>query len=273
MSSKPKQPGSLTWVYITGAGFAISLVAAILLMAFADRTTLPDGLYYLILVPLGLAAAAFLFGALRGYAKYSGQVLSGNLELRGPAVLFLLVVVLGMYANRATEFSLTVRVHGPGGAADVLKEGALTVYLGNVQRTSQIGGDGEAIFNGVPASMIGQKARVLASVRGYELASTDSVMIPESGVIEIAMNRRSFQTTVRGTVVDESGEPVSGATIDINSGMVVDTSDASGNFSAVIPLEAGTVVNAVARRASYRAYDFPLTVSDSVPLRITLRRQ
>ena len=55
--------------------------------------------------------------------------------------------------------------------------------------------------------------------------------------------------------------------------MVVDTSDASGNFSAVLPLEAGTVVNAVARRANYRAYDFPLTVSDSVPLRITLRRQ
>jgi hypothetical protein len=272
MPSKQKQLGGLTWVYITGIGFAISLAAAILLMARVDRTNLPDGLYYLILVPLGLSAAAFLFGALRGYAKYSGQVLAGNLELRGPAVLFLLVIILGFYANRATDFSLTVRVHGPGGPADVIKDGSLTVYLGNVQRTSQIGDDGEAIFNGVPSAMIGERVRVLPSVRGYELTTVDSVTIPESGVIEIGLARRSFQTTIRGTVVDEAGDPVAAATVDINSGMVTATSDAGGNFSAVVPMEPGSVVNAVARRTGFRPYDFPLTVSDAVPLKITLRR-
>jgi hypothetical protein len=124
----------------------------------------------------------------------------------------------------------------------------------------------------VPSALIGQRVRVLPSVRGYELASTDSVTIPESGVIEIGLARRSFQTTIRGTVVDEGGEPVSAATIDVNSGMVTATTDASGNFSALVPLESGTVVNAVARRAGYRAYDFPLTVSETVPLRITLRK-
>ena len=123
MPSKQKQLGGLTWVYVTGAGFAISLAAAILLMALVGRTSLPDGLYYLILIPLGLACAAFLFGAMRGYAKYSGQVFAGNLELRGPVVLFLLVILLGMYANRATDFSLTVRVHGPGGPTDVIRDG------------------------------------------------------------------------------------------------------------------------------------------------------
>jgi hypothetical protein len=273
MSSKPKQVGGLTWVYIAGAGFALSLAAAILLMAVVGRTNLPDGLYYLILIPLGLACAAFLFGALRGYAKYSGQVFAGNLELRGPVVLFLLVILLGMYANRATDFSLTVRVHGPGGPADVIRNGTLTVYLGNVQRTVQIGEDGEAIFNGVPSSLIGQKVRVLPSARGYEFTTSDSVMVPESRVIEIGLARRSFQTSIRGSVVDESGDPVSGATIDVNSGMVIATSDAGGNFTAVVPLEEGTVVNAVVRRSSFRPYEFPLTLSDSVPLRITLRRQ
>ena len=271
MPSKQKQVGGLTWIYITGAGFAVSLIAAIVLMAIVGRTSLPDGLYYLILVPLGLSASAFLFGALRGYAKYSGQILGGNLELTGPAVLFLLVVGLGMYANRATDFSLTVRAHGPGGLADVIRDGTLTVYLGNVQRTSQIGDDGEAIFNGVPASLIGQRVRVLANVRGYELAG-DSVTIPESRVIEIGLVRRNFQTTIRGTVVDEAGDPVSAATIDINSGMVTSTSDAGGNFSATVPLEPGTVVNAVARRSGFTPYDFPVTVSETVPLKITLRR-
>ena len=35
MPSKQKQLGGLTWLYVTGAGFAISLAAAILLMALA----------------------------------------------------------------------------------------------------------------------------------------------------------------------------------------------------------------------------------------------
>ena len=97
-------------------------------------------------------------------------------------------------------------------------------------------------------------------------------MVPESRVVEIALTRRSFQTTIRGSVVDESGDPVSAATIDINSGMVTATTDASGNFTTVVPVEAGVVMNAVARRTGFRSYEFPVTVSDSVPLRITLRR-
>src|SRR5580693_6830864 len=59
------------------------------------RLGLTGNLYYLVLLPMGLAAAVFLFGVLRSYARYSGKQLGGMLELSGPIVAFVLVVILG----------------------------------------------------------------------------------------------------------------------------------------------------------------------------------
>jgi hypothetical protein len=61
-----------------------------------ERLGLANNLYYLILLPMGLAAAGFLFGVLRSYALYSGKKLGRMLELRGSVVAFLLIVILGL---------------------------------------------------------------------------------------------------------------------------------------------------------------------------------
>ena len=45
------------------------------------RLGLVGQIYYVVLIPLGLAAAGSLFGILRSYAVYRGQVLGGVLEL------------------------------------------------------------------------------------------------------------------------------------------------------------------------------------------------
>ena len=56
-------------------------------------------LYYIVLLTLGAASAAFLFGVFRSYSQYTGKVIGGNLELGGPVVVFVLVVVGGFYAS------------------------------------------------------------------------------------------------------------------------------------------------------------------------------
>ena len=117
---------TMKWVYITGVAFVVTLLAVIGFVAFAGRVRMPNGLYFIILIPLGLAAAAFLFGAMRSHATYSGKSPYGTLELSGPVVVLALVVLGGMMANRAETFALTVRVHGPGGPADIVREGRLT---------------------------------------------------------------------------------------------------------------------------------------------------
>jgi hypothetical protein len=80
------------------------------------RLGLTGNLYYLVLLPMGLAASGFLFGVLRSYARYSGKQLGGMLELGGPIVAFLLVVILGfVLVKPITTFPMTVYVHGEAG--------------------------------------------------------------------------------------------------------------------------------------------------------------
>jgi hypothetical protein len=56
-------------------------------------------LYYIVLLPLGLSVAGFLFGVVQSYATFKGKQLDGNLVLGGPIVGFFLVVVLGWSAE------------------------------------------------------------------------------------------------------------------------------------------------------------------------------
>ena len=77
----------LKWVYISGAVFLVALICAALLIAFAGKVSfIPNSLYFVVLIPLGLVAAGFLFGAMRSHARFSGKMSHGTLELAGPVV-------------------------------------------------------------------------------------------------------------------------------------------------------------------------------------------
>src|SRR6266705_5484336 len=71
-------------------------------------------LYYVVLLPLGLCAAVFLFGVVRSFARYKGAQYGGTLELSGPIVAFVLVVAGGfvLMSRPTSALPLTVYVHG-----------------------------------------------------------------------------------------------------------------------------------------------------------------
>jgi len=78
--------------------FLASWILVALLLWRADllaRLGLTGKFYYLVLLPLGLAVAGFLFGALRSLARYTGRHLDGVLEVGGPVAGFALVVLGG----------------------------------------------------------------------------------------------------------------------------------------------------------------------------------
>lgn len=90
-----KQPlPAWAYVWISLAGFLLG-IGLLFLYIFKAPDLVQQGIeksvFYVLLLPLGLAAAAFLFGAMRAYARYTGKVLSGKLEIIGPAVVFFLV--------------------------------------------------------------------------------------------------------------------------------------------------------------------------------------
>src|ERR1039458_5754822 len=107
------------FAFISLAGFLVA-AALVFLMVWKAETLVALGLtgrlYYVVLLPLGLAVAVCLFGVLQSHATYHGRQLGGKLVLGGPIVAFLLVVILGfVLVPDLSTFPLTVYVHGPGG--------------------------------------------------------------------------------------------------------------------------------------------------------------
>ncbi len=262
---------TMKWVYITGAAFVVTLLAAIAFITVAGRVRMPNGLYFIILIPLGVAAAAFLFGAMHSHATYSGKSPYGTLELSGPVVVLALVVLGGMMANRAETFALTVRVHGPGGPGDIVRDGRLTADLAGVRRTAVIGSDGEVVFADVPADLEGQIIRLTPDVPGLQPDSVSKpTTIPASHIIDVGMARRRFSTPMRGSVQDHMGHPVRGAVLNFDAGGVTAVSDSAGNFRATIAMNAGSVVPLTVSLKNQILYDDNVTISEQPALRIVL---
>src|SRR5258708_39002968 len=69
--------------------------------------------FYVLLIPWSLSCAAFLFGAMKSYARFTYKPLGSFLELGGPVVLFCLVLVGGfrLVPPEPETFCLTVRSH------------------------------------------------------------------------------------------------------------------------------------------------------------------
>ena len=217
--------------------FLLFLLLLALLLWNAERLValgLTGNLYYLVLVPLGLSASAFLFGALRSYAQYRGKQFGGVLELGGPVVLFLLVLILGFWLPKpASNFPLTVYVHGPGGPQDLVLRGSGYIMLdvGGERKKRPIGNDGEVVFSEIPANFRGQEVTIALDVDGYELvdARQKAHLTENSVYVEV----RKKPGRIRGYVHDEDGKPLAAVSI-VVAGLTASTNQ-DGYFDLVIP--------------------------------------
>jgi hypothetical protein len=221
-----------TYIAIAGGAFAFAMLVLLLMFYKAEtlvRLGLVGNLYYVLLVPLGLAVAAFLFGVLRSHAVYKGQVAGGSLELGGPIVAFVLVVILGFYLiPNSASFPLTVFVHGEQGRQEILlrNTGSLLLDLGGDRRREAIGDKGQAYFPGIPALFRGQTVGVALEAEGFELAKPDSAIKIEADSAYLAVRPKSAPLT--GYVRASNGQPILGVTVSIAG--VNTLTDANGYF-------------------------------------------
>lgn len=125
--------------------------------------------YYLLLIPWALSCAAFLFGAMRSYARFTHKQVGNALELGGPVVLFALVIVGGykLVPQPSPTFDLTVRPYGKDGGDAVITTGRITIDLDTDRRTESVDSEGEANFKGIPSRFQGATLRILPQVDGY----------------------------------------------------------------------------------------------------------
>ncbi|MFA7238839.1 MAG: hypothetical protein WC091_01905 [Sulfuricellaceae bacterium] len=219
---------------ISGIAFLAALVILSLLLWKAEtlvRLGLVGKLYYLVLVPLGLCAAAFLFGALKSYAAYRGQALGGMLELGGPVVAFVLVLALGfMLTPDPSGFSVTVFAHRENPPTEPFRSGKLVLELGGDPRTAVLADNGAAYFIGIPATFKGQRVKVrLQDAPGYEIAQ-DSIKLDGEGV---ALAVRPQTAVFKGHIRTTDGRPLHDARVSLAGHAV--TTDTSGYFMLKVP--------------------------------------
>ena len=194
------------------------------------RLGLEGRLFYIALVPLGIAVAVLLFGVLKSYAAYKGQVSGGSLEVIGSIVVFLLVVILGFgLVPNPTPFALTVFVHGERGRQDLVlrNEGAVLIDIGGDRRRASIGDLGQAFFASIPPNFRGQSVPVSVDADGYEVASGKGYMPIASDNLYLLV--RPKEIALSGYVKAADGEPILGATVSVGNQHV--TTDSRGFFT------------------------------------------
>jgi hypothetical protein len=219
---------------LSGAAFLAGLAVLTLLFWQADafvRIGLEGRLYYVALVPVGLAAATFLFGILRSYAVYKGKVFGGFLELGGPLVAFLLVTILGfVLVPNSSTFPVTVYLYREDAASVAFLRGNVILRLDGDPRAAQVSGKGEAYFIGVPAKFRGQSVDVeLQGAEGYEAAQDTLVLGVEGAHLAVRARPAEFS----GYVKAADGHPLPGARVSL-AGHSVQT-DANGYFKLTVP--------------------------------------
>lgn len=261
MSKQQDQISKMTWVYISGAVSLFFLLLAVLMIIFAPKIIgagITKSIYYVLLIPVGLASAAFLFGALRSSAKYSGKSSFGKLELTGPVVIFCLVVIGGFYfATPESEFLLTIRTSVVNEPEKILNYGSLILDIGEQRIDKQLNENGEVSFAGVPSGYIGKPVNIIPQIKGYKIKGSSLISIPDNRIIYLELEERRDSTLLRGRVINDIGNPVDSVLIDIESGLASAVTDEGGLFSLVVPASKGEIVLLTAlkdRITGYREY-------------------
>lgn len=239
---------------------AVSFMVGIVLLGFMffDAQQLVNlglvgNFYYIVLLPLGLSAATFLFGILRSHALYKGKIAYGTLELSGAVVVFVLVVIGGFYLPKPPpeSFDFTIFVQGEQGFGNIVlsNEGEVLIQLGADIRSEKIGDKGQAEFKNIPAKFRGQEVPITVKAEGFEILNPSAKHSLTGDELIIQVRRKA--ALVSGNVVDSNGQPISNARIRIGD-IETNVTDL-GHF--IITLSGGRVVPEVEAYITAAGYE------------------
>jgi len=222
-----------TYLTVSAVGLAVSVGLLLFLVFGADRIVaagLDHRVFYVLLVPLGMSAAAFAFGAMKSTATFQGKS-PRDVTLTGPAVFAAMVVLGGFFlVPEGGLRSVAVRVDRSAEEGGGPVPGAEVRLDWGPQRLVQVtDGAGQASFLGLPPGASG--VTVSAQAEGFQPATQLVDQVPADGVIRLALTAASRVRDVRGTVLHrETRVPMAGVILSFGSGIAVDTTDALGNF-------------------------------------------
>jgi hypothetical protein len=158
-------------------------------------------------------------------------------------VLALLVARFVSHGSRASD-RLLVRVHESGAGDRVARVGGRVTLHGpdTAERTRSLV-EGEAVFDDLPPGVARRAVEVsIDGAPGFQSVAERQI-VPESGILDMVIARAEVTSVVAGTVLDDKGQPLAGAAIDIEHGLVTGTTDPRGDFRIVVPVSPGAMVS------------------------------
>jgi hypothetical protein len=250
------------WLNVYWLSFGACLIVALLLIGMAPRLAaygLTGYVVYLVLIPLGLGAAAFLFGAMRSLAEYQGTLWFGTLRLGGPVVVFAMVVLGGLILPKPSRVQAVVHVFGPGGADDVIRQGTVRLTLGQSVLVQPIDLNGAAYFPDLSSEFLGAPVEISAQVEGYRNRPSPARTLPPNGVIRLDLDKIPpvrLSTTIFGTVLGAADHrPREGVDISVEYGLAIGTTDRLGNFRFQVPRPENARVKLTASQQGKTGFD------------------
>jgi hypothetical protein len=205
-------------------------------------------LFYVVLVPLGLASATVLYQVLAAAsAQVQAKFWFGTVKLGGPVAVFALVVGGGIYvfqhggAPPVGPVTLVVRVPAELRDVDLTRATDLVVLMGQRRFPPDLVIPTEAHFP-LASDAKEHPLELVGRIPGYDLEG-GRFTYPADGVQVLAATRQ--RSVVEGTL-DGPAEVVAGATIVFEGGLVEVRPD-RGEFRAVLPRPPGTLVRVEAR--------------------------
>ncbi len=270
---KPRHTSTspLTYAFIS-LGACLVGVGLLLLFIFKAKDLVALGIgdyvYYVLLIPMALAAAVFLFGVLRSYASYKGKVFSGYLEIGGPAVIFFLVLILGfglLPKKTAEPFDFTVRLRDEAGKAVLRGEGKLSMLRGTKTDSEVINEKGEVIFAGIPSEYKNKPVKIELDAEGWQFVLKDrkdkeknSAEFPMTGKNKkLTIERDDSLSTLRFSVTGEDQLAIQGAVV-LVEGQEVGKTDRYGMLKATLEEEQRkTKVSVSIQKPGFKAWEGP----------------
>jgi len=249
------------------AAFLCCLAVLVLLIVNAEKLTglgLTQQVYYLVLVLMGLTAAAFLFGVLQSSATYQGKLLGGTLRLGGSVVGAGLVVVGGyFFIPKLATFPLTVYVHGAGGVDDIVLQnsGRVMLKLGPEIRPEPIGENGQAYFPAIPAEFRGQQVPAWVESDSYESSIQTTKLDGRSMDLPVKKKIKHFK--LGGVVSDADGNPVAGVHVVLPEFNASNDTNENGRFQTEVVADGQQATSLIAQKQGYQTAHLNPTLGDT----------
>jgi len=240
------------------------------LVFYSKDIALTSPVYFFLVVIIGLISTGFLSGAMKSIAKYNVNYQNKSIYLAGPAVIFFIILYIGIkYKPETNSPPLTISILLKGdGDKELITEGFVSVRVGEYSASKQINTEGIASFTGIDPKYKGLKFDITSTVPGYVMRPLNNEFALSSTNnytnITVYLNKKKHFISLRGRVIQLPERiGISNAYVEFQGLNETFKTDSLGNFSAVLPFQSGVSTRIVVLKGAREIYNSLRTVSDN----------